>query len=110
MVQKGNSPGQKPKRKQERRRTAKRKAGEKDLDILAAIGADQQRIESPSMAKKTRNATTVSPNRACSDGRSGKDECSGHERTRTRYRDSPKTGSFCNGHRSRKELLRLWGT
>ena len=63
---------------------AKRKVGEKDLDILAAIGADQQRIKSSSMAKKTRNATTASPNRACSNGRDREDECGGSERIRAR--------------------------
>ena len=38
-------------------------------------------------------------NRACSDGRGRKDECSGCEGTGARCGDSSKKGSFCNGGR-----------
>jgi len=48
-------------------------------------------------------------NRACSDGRSGENKCSGSKGTgdRTGCRGSSEKGSFCNGGRLRKKLLRL---
>ena len=46
-------------------------------------------------------------NRACSDGGSGKDKCSGHEGVGSR--GSSKTGPLCYGHRSWEKLLCLQG-
>jgi len=50
-------------------------------------------------------------NGACSDGGSGKDECSSSERVRgrTEYGGSSKMGPIHNGSGSREELLCLWG-
>ena len=48
-------------------------------------------------------------NRVCSDGRSRKDECSGSEGVGIGSKSFSKTGSLCYGHRSGKELLRVWG-
>ena len=49
----------------------------------------------------TEEATTASAgdNGACSNGRSRKDECSGVEGSRTKYRDFSKMRSLCNGDR-----------
>ena len=60
------------------------------------------------MAKKTRNATTVSPNWACFDGGSRKDKCSGCEGTGAGYGGASETRPLCYGNRQEEELLCLW--
>ena len=50
---------------------------------------------------------SVGDNRACSEGGSGKDKCSGREGAGSR--GSSKTGPLCYGHRSWEKLLRLQG-
>ena len=48
-------------------------------------------------------------NRACSNRRDRKDECSGHEGYRARGWGFSKKGSLCDGGGLRTKLLCLWG-
>jgi len=52
----------------------------------------------PSVAEEA-NTSLVGNNRAYSDGRSGKDECSNNEGTRTRDRDGLQKRPLCYGDR-----------
>ena len=61
-----------------------------------------------SVAEET-NASSSGTNKACSDGRSGEDECGNGKGTRTRNGDAFKKRPLCNGSGQGEELLCLWG-
>ena len=92
-------------RERERRRENERKERRRRS---SEAGAETKPATTFGMAEE---ATTASAgdNGACSDGRDREDECGGDEGTGAGCRGSSKTGSLCYGHRSEKELLRLWG-
>jgi len=53
------------------------------------------------------NASSADDNRACSDGRSGKNKCGNGERTRIEDRGTSKKGPLRYGDRQGEKLLRL---
>ena len=62
------------------------------------------------VAEEATNASAGN-NRACSDGRGGKDECGGCKGIRVGHRGFSKMGSLCYEHRLWEELLclrRIW--
>jgi len=61
----------------------------------------------PSVAEKA-NALSVGDNRACSNGRSRKNEYGDDEGTGTRDGDTSQKEPLYNGGRPRKKLLCLW--
>jgi len=63
-------------------------------------GAETDLATTISMAEEA-TASSAGNNQACSDGRSGKDECGGSKGTggRTECGGSSETGSLCNGSR-----------
>jgi len=61
----------------------------------------------PSVAEKA-NALSVGDNRACSNGRSRKNEYGDDEGTGTRDGDTSQKGPLYNGGGPRKKLLCLW--
>jgi len=61
-----------------------------------------------SMAEKARSTSSVGDNRAHSDRRSGKNECSDDEGIGARDR-GPKKRLLCNGGKQGEELLHLQG-
>jgi len=58
------------------------------------------------MAEKARSTSSVGNNRAHSNGKSGKNECSNGEETGVEDR-APKKRSLCNGDRQGEKLLHL---
>jgi len=60
------------------------------------VGVKTELAMTPSVAEEAA-APSAGDNRACSNGRSGEDECGSSERIGTRGQGSSKKGSFCNG-------------
>ena len=70
-------------------------------------GAETNIATTLSVAEET-TVSSAGDNRACSDGGSGKDKCSGGEGSGARGWSFSKKRSLCHGGRQRKKLLRLW--
>ena len=60
-----------------------------------------------SLAEKIRSFSTVDTNRACFDGRCGKDKCSSNKESRE-INGTIKKKFLCNECGQRKELLHIW--
>ena len=104
MVLEGNGPGQELEGEQEGRRKIAREEGTGRRGSKA--GAETNIAMTLSVAEVT-TVSSAGDNRACSDGGSRKDECSGHKGVGSR--GSSKTGSLCHGGRQKEKLLCLWG-
>ena len=104
MVQEGNSFRLELEGKQKRREKIE---GKKETRRRSSeIGAMTVNAMTLSVVEKV-TTFSAGDNRACSNRRSGENECGGVERARTRDGGSSKKGSLYYGSGSQKELLHL---